>query len=66
MEFPYSLNIMNVATSRERCVGILVGSPELFSLRRRSPRRMRLVNASCRYRQLATAVAFADCQGTGG
>ena len=33
MEFPYSLNIMNVATSRESCVGILVSSPELFSLK---------------------------------
>ena len=31
MEFLYSLNRLNVATSRACCVCILVGSPELFS-----------------------------------
>ncbi len=54
MEFLYSLNRLNVATSRARCVCILVGSPELFTPECRSPRQMQLANAFCRYRELAT------------
>ena len=56
MEFLYSLNRLNVATSRARCVCILVGSPDLFTPECRSPRQMRLGNAFCRYRELATTV----------
>lgn len=54
MEFLYSLNRLNVATSRARCVCILVGSPELFSPDCHTPRQMQLANAFCRYRELAT------------
>ena len=61
MEFLYSPNRLNVATSRARCVCILVGSPELFSPECRSPRQMQLANAFCRYRELATMVELADC-----
>ena len=56
MEFLYSLNRLNVATSRARCVCILVGSPDLFSPECRSPRQMQLANAFCRYRELAATV----------
>ena len=56
MEFLYSLNRLNVATSRARCVCILVGSPELFIPECRSPRQMQLANAFCRYQELATTV----------
>ena len=56
MEFLYSLNRLNVATSRARCVCVLVGSPELFAPQCRTPRQMQLANAFCRYRELATEI----------
>ncbi len=49
MEFLYSLNRLNVATSRARCVCILVASPRLFEPDCKSPRQMRLANAFCEY-----------------
>ena len=58
MEFLYSLNRLNVATSRARCVCVLVGSPELFSPECRTPRQMQLANAFCRYRELAAEIAL--------
>ena len=54
MEFLYSLNRLNVATSRARCVCILVASPRLFQPDCRTPRQMQLANALCRYREMAT------------
>ncbi len=48
MEFLYSLNRLNVATSRARCVCILLASPRLFEPDCKSPR-MRLANAFCEY-----------------
>ena len=56
MEFLYSLNRLNVATSRARCVCVLVGSPELLSPECRTPRQMQLANALCLYGELATVV----------
>ena len=56
MEFLYSLNRLNVATSRAHCVCVLVGSPELFAPKCRTPRQMQLANAFCRYRELATEI----------
>ena len=58
MEFLYSLNRLNVATSRARCVCVLVGSPELFSPECRTPRQMQLANAFCRYREMADEIAL--------
>jgi len=58
MEFLYSLNRLNVATSRARCVCVLVGSPELFAPECRTPRQMQLANAFCRYRELAEEVSY--------
>ncbi len=55
MEFLYSLNRLNVATSRARCVCILVASPRLFEPECRTPRQMRLANALARYREMALA-----------
>jgi predicted RecB family nuclease len=57
MEFLYSLNRLNVATSRARCAVILVASPRLFEPDCQSPRQMRLANAFCRYLELATTSA---------
>jgi uncharacterized protein len=54
MEFLYSLNRFNVATSRARCLSILVSSPLVFEAECRTPRQMQLANAFCRYLELAT------------
>jgi uncharacterized protein len=53
MEFLYSLNRLNVATSRARCVCVLVASPDVFEPECRTPRQIQLANAFCRYRELA-------------
>jgi uncharacterized protein len=53
MDFLYSANRLNVATSRARALCILVGSPRLFEPDCRTPLQMRLANAFCRYRELA-------------
>ena len=58
MEFLYSLNRLNVATSRARCICVLVGSPALFTPQCRTPRQMQLANAFCRYRELAVGVSL--------
>jgi predicted RecB family nuclease len=56
MEFLYSLNRLNVATSRAQCLCILVASPSVFEAQCRTPRQMQLANAFCRYLELATPV----------
>jgi len=56
MEFLYSLNRLNVATSRARCACILVASPRLFEPECKSPRQMQLANAVCRYVELGQQV----------
>ena len=53
MEFLYSLNRLNVATSRAQCACILVASPRLFAPECKTPRQMRLANALCRYVEMA-------------
>jgi len=60
MEFLYSLNRLNVATSRAMTAVIVVGSPRLFEPECRSPRQMQLANALCRYRELAVTVGEAE------
>jgi superfamily I DNA and/or RNA helicase len=53
MEFLYSLNRLNVATSRAKCLCALVGSPLLFEPDCRTPQQIRMANAFCRYLELA-------------
>jgi uncharacterized protein len=53
MEFLYSLNRLNVATSRAKCVSIIVGSLQIFEAECRTPRQMQLANAFCRYLEVA-------------
>ncbi|WP_346657351.1 C-terminal helicase domain-containing protein [Bradyrhizobium monzae] len=53
VEFLYSANRLNVATSRARCICVLVASPRLFEVECRTPRQMQLANAFCRYLELA-------------
>ncbi len=57
MEFLYSLNRLNVATSRAKCVSILASSPQIFEAECRTPRQIQLANAFCRYLEMATPVA---------
>jgi uncharacterized protein len=56
MEFLYSLNRLNVATSRAMCVCVLVGSPVLFEPECRTPRQIHMANAFCRYLERATVL----------
>jgi uncharacterized protein len=53
MEFLYSLNRLNVATSRAQAIVIVVGNLRLLEPECRSPRQMQLANALCLYVELA-------------
>ncbi len=53
MEFLYSLNRLNVATSRARCLAVVVASPGLLAVRCRTPRQMLLANALARLWEMA-------------
>jgi uncharacterized protein len=57
MEFLYSLNRLNVATSRAKCVSILVASPQISEAQCRSPRQIQLANAFCRYLEMARPIS---------
>jgi predicted RecB family nuclease len=56
MEFLYSLNRLNVATSRAKTAVIVVGSPRLFEPECRTPRQMQLANGLCAYREMAVEI----------
>src|SRR5262247_1770363 len=60
MEFLYSLNRLNVATSRAQCVAIVVASPDLVRVTCHTPRQMQLANALCRF------VEYAEGRGPAG
>jgi uncharacterized protein len=53
MDFLYSRNRLNVATSRARGVALVVASPALLRVRARTPAQMRLANALCRFVEMA-------------
>ena len=59
MKFLYGLDRLNVATSRARCACILVASPRLFQPDCGTPEQIRLANAFCRYREVATTLGLA-------
>jgi superfamily I DNA and/or RNA helicase len=56
MEFLYSSNRLNVATSRAQCLTVLVASPALFEVQCKTPRQIELANAFCRYLEMARVV----------
>jgi predicted RecB family nuclease len=56
MEFLYSLNRLNVATSRAMTAVIVVGNARLFEPECRTPRQMQLANALCAYREMAKEI----------
>jgi uncharacterized protein len=53
MGFLYSLNRLNVATSRARCAAFVVCSPRLLVPECRTPQQIHLANGLCRYAELA-------------
>ncbi|HEU4427109.1 MAG TPA: AAA domain-containing protein, partial [Myxococcota bacterium] len=62
MEFLYSLNRLNVATSRAKCAAIIIANPRLFEPACRSPRQMQLANALCRFREIAMELPFVSAK----
>jgi superfamily I DNA and/or RNA helicase len=56
MEFLYSLNRLNVATSRAKCISVLVSSPAVFEAECKTPRQIQLANAFCRYLEMARPI----------
>jgi uncharacterized protein len=54
MDFLYSRNRLNVATSRARCISVVVAEPALLRVRARTPEQMRLANALCQFAELAS------------
>jgi uncharacterized protein len=63
MEFLYSLNRLNVATSRAKCISILIASPQVFEAECKTPRQMQLTNAFCRFLELAAKVSLPAAAG---
>ena len=55
MDFLYSRNRLNVATSRARCVAVVAVSPDLLRVRARTPAQMRLANALCRFAEMVAS-----------
>lgn len=53
MDFLYSRHRLNVATSRARCIAVVIAEPALIRVRARTPEQMRLANALCRLVELA-------------
>ncbi|MER9335797.1 TM0106 family RecB-like putative nuclease [Mesorhizobium sp. M0293] len=62
MDFLYSLNRFNVATSRAKCLSILVASPQVFEAECRTPRQIQLANAFCRYLEMCSLIQLPGSQ----
>jgi uncharacterized protein len=56
MEFLYSINRFNVASSRARCACILIANLRLFEPECQTPRQMKLANILCRYLEMAKTI----------
>ena len=64
LEFLYSPNRLNVATSRAQCAVILVASPHLFQPECRTVRQIKLANGLCRFREMATELSSPRLHGS--
>jgi predicted RecB family nuclease len=53
VDFLYSRNRLNVAVSRAKCLAVLVASPALLTIKCKTVEQMRLVNALCRFVEMA-------------
>lgn len=56
MSFLYSPNRLNVAISRAKALFIMVASPSIFEAECNSPEEMKLANAFCRFREVASTL----------
>jgi uncharacterized protein len=56
LEFLFSRNRLNVAVSRAMCLALVVASPRLLESRARTIEQLRLINALCRFVELAEEV----------
>jgi uncharacterized protein len=63
LEFLFSRNRLNVAVSRARCLAILVASPRLLEAPCHTIEQMRLVNALCRFLEIADREQAANLVG---
>jgi uncharacterized protein len=55
LDFLFSRNRLNVAVSRAKCLAYVVASPRLLETSCRTVEQMRLVNALCRFVEVAEA-----------
>jgi hypothetical protein len=53
IDFLFSVNRLNVAVSRAQCLAAMVGNPALLDAECRSVEQIRLLNAACRFVELA-------------
>jgi superfamily I DNA and/or RNA helicase len=60
MEFLYSRNRLNVATSRARCLAVVVGCERLLDPIVATPHQLRLASALCRAQAIGTAAGPED------
>lgn len=60
MSFLYNPNRMNVATSRAKCISILVSSPRLFEVECNTIEQMRWANGVCTYQEMAQGINLSD------
>jgi len=60
LEFLFSRNRLNVAVSRAMCLATIVASPRLLESRARTIEQMRLINALCRFVEMAHEGAQRD------
>ena len=56
MNFLYNPNRMNVATSRAKCISILVSAPKIFEVECNTIEQMKWANGLCMYREMAYQV----------
>jgi len=62
MNFLYNPNRMNVATSRAKCISILVSAPKLFEVECNTIEQMKWANGFCLYREMANSVDLKKLQ----
>ncbi|MGH7346764.1 MAG: DEAD/DEAH box helicase, partial [Candidatus Rokuibacteriota bacterium] len=58
LDFLFSRNRLNVAVSRAMCLACIVASPRLLESRARTIEQMRLINALCRFAEMADGRAI--------
>lgn len=58
MEFIYSPNRLNVATSRAKCMCIMLANSAMFEPACQTPKQIQLANGYCRYLELAAPIEW--------